>query len=247
MRPIANTKRINDQNSIVILAIASVLFCVINCLSYFLDVDGEFVIPIFSAWVNMFFRLIPSVIFLLYIKKFYKNDYMAILIPIVLGLIALYPVFSFVLFQIRWGISFEFILNIPIFIIFALATYSAINGRPKKMRMITIAAICGLIVECLMFVYYVIDIIERLVDGSNFYIIDLVGLISELSCLISLYLALLFFSLRYKLPEIKKVTAGKRTEYDPERALRDLKNRFDNGLISKEEYQSQRAEIIRKI
>ena len=66
---------------------------------------------------------------------------------------------------------------------------------------------------------------------------------------ILLYMALLLFGLKNKIPSFisrktKKIGIEKT---NPEQALKLLKNKFELDMITEEEYQAQRAEIISKL
>jgi hypothetical protein len=67
----------------------------------------------------------------------------------------------------------------------------------------------------------------------------------------ALYIALLLFGLNNRIPALVSLSPEKerqKTEkMTPEQSLRFLKDKLDLGMITEEEYQTQRAEIISKL
>ena len=59
--------------------------------------------------------------------------------------------------------------------------------------------------------------------------------------------ALLLFGLKNRIPSILSPYPQKIEKMNPEQMLRLLKDKFDLGIITEEEYQAQRAEIISKL
>lgn len=76
------------------------------------------------------------------------------------------------------------------------------------------------------------------------YIFVLIGYIGS----IIFYVALFMF---YLIPPVVYIPLEKEKEFakkiSPEQSLKLLKNKLDLGLITNEEYQIQRAEIIKKL
>jgi hypothetical protein len=68
---------------------------------------------------------------------------------------------------------------------------------------------------------------------------------------ITLYTALLLFGLKNRVPTIIKVSPEKEKKHaerlSPEQSLRLLQEKLDLDMITEEEYQAQRAEIISKL
>ena len=68
---------------------------------------------------------------------------------------------------------------------------------------------------------------------------------------IAFYIALLLFALKNRIPAIISASPEKEKKnaekMNPEQALRVLKDKLDFGMITEEEYQAQRAEIISKL
>ena len=64
----------------------------------------------------------------------------------------------------------------------------------------------------------------------------------------ALYIALLLFGLNNRIPALVYLSPKKKKEkMTPEQSLRLLKDKLDFGMITEEEYQAQRAEIISKL
>ena len=66
-----------------------------------------------------------------------------------------------------------------------------------------------------------------------------------------LYISLLLFGVKNKIPSIIVLSPEKERaraeKMNPEQALKLLKDKLDFGMITEEEYQAQRAEIISKL
>lgn len=53
--------------------------------------------------------------------------------------------------------------------------------------------------------------------------------------------------MRYKIPAISSQIQRRKKDISPEQELRVLKNKLERGILTDEEYQTQRAEIISKL
>ena len=64
---------------------------------------------------------------------------------------------------------------------------------------------------------------------------------------ISFYLSLFLFAINNRIPTIMIASPEREKKMSPEQSLQLLKDKLDFGMITEEEYQAQRAEIISKL
>ena len=134
-----------------------------------------------------------------------------------------------------------------IIVAFGLATFSALKGFNKKVFLI-IAMVVGLLVEALSILNIFNAIEWYLEEGLYLYLFTWhIGVLGT----IAFYIALLLFALKNRIPAIISASPEKEKKnaekMNPEQALRVLKDKLDFGMITEEEYQAQRAEIISKL
>jgi uncharacterized membrane protein len=137
--------------------------------------------------------------------------------------------------------------NLLIIVPFVLATISALKGLSKKSFTI-IAFVISLLVCAISIIATLSNIGYYL--RSECYICAVAYPCSILGTTF-LYISLFLFAINNRIPTIltpspehEKKTAEKMS---PEQSLRLLKDKLDFGMITEEEYQAQRAEIISKL
>lgn len=175
------------------------------------------------------FLFIPCALFSAYLFLFHNNvkwsKKTVIIVPIVFGLIALKPILEMDLL----GIIF---VTIP----FAFATFNALKGFSNSIYLY-IAIGLGVVFEIFIFSRY-------LSYWLNTEIV-LVAIMNRLGT-IAFYVSLLLFGLKNKIPPIIS-TKPKFDITDPEDNLKLLKEKLDLGIITEEEYHTQRTEIINNL
>ena len=185
--------------------------------------------------------------------KFHNEFKATILVPVIFGLIAFAPLYYFVenLIEVLihgYGIYFgEWLFDIPLIVAFVLATINALKGFSKK-AFLVIAIVVGLLVEFWSIINLFKSIEWYLKEELYLYLftrpISILGTIA-------LYVSLLLFGLKNRIPAIISVSPEKEKKnaekMSPEQALRLLNDKLELGMITKEEYQSQRAEIINNL
>lgn len=255
---INSNRKLQANKPITILTIISLILTVIGsleCFTYYRLGNDDLwelcfsfgrggLYTIFSLLSCLIF-VAPVIVFTIYIFMFYKHCKADILIPVSLGLIVFNPIYYFIR-NVILSYGFSSILDVLINVItiasFVLATISALKGFPKKIYII-IAVACGLLSELVSLTSFIGYIVEYLNHGMYLY------LLTWPLCIIgnvAFYTALLFFCLNNKISvRIKKETNTEKT--DPEQALKLLNDKLDLGMITKEEYQIQRALIINKL
>ena len=217
----------------------------------------------FTTLLEFFIALIidltPSISLALYALKFHKTlktrlFFSLILDPLVLSaLLVVLSLFSFLNYEYSGFNPFAiyYIFYFILFITYSVVKVSALKGFNKKTVPILMLgiSICG---ELYNSVY-----VLGFTSTSSYYAqynLDFVFVGSTLAdCIgkLSLLTALIVFILKNRIPAVVFTfpNKGKQRveEMSPEKALMLLKDKLDLGIITEEEYQAQRAEIINKL
>lgn len=250
-------RKIKCNSPITILGFISLICTVFSCITYFLyyyDVVGgnsyyelAFYFPSIIDILLLLLNLATCVLLLLYIMKFHGQYKGTVLYPIVCGLIVGYYLLSTIWNVVRgYGLYWpDILISLAIIVAFTLLTINATKGLNKKVYTIVATSI-GLVLQLL----YVISIF----NSMDWYIKNEMYLFSYLMDIIgtaALYIALLLFGLNNRIPALVSLLPEKerqKTEkMTPEQSLWFLKDKLDLGMITEEEYQAQRAEIISKL
>lgn len=253
------SKTLKCKTPITILSLISLVCILLSCITYFVTSIGDYVddelvyesIVRFPTLFGILFLLadiVPCILLVLYILKFHKEFKAKIFMPIIFGAFVfsgLLIIVESIVYQFSYGISY--IIYLAQIITFSLATISALKGFSKKL--FPVIALCvGLVTEAYNLLNF-FNAITWYVEYSRFLYLFTrpMGIIG----FVSLFIALLLFVLNNKIlpiltvsPEKEKKNAEK---MNPEQALRLLKDKLDLGMITEEEYQAQRAEIISKL
>ena len=248
-------RKIKCNSPITILGFISLICTVFSCITYFLYYDYNYELAFyFPSIISILFLLLdlaPCVLLLLYIMKFHGQYKGTVLYPIVCGLIAGYPLLSTiwnVVYVRGYGLDWsDILISLAIIVPFTLLTINATKGLNKKVYTIVATSI-GLVLQLIP----VIDIFHYM----NWYIeqeMYLYLFTNSMSIIgtAALYIALLLFGLNNRIPALVSLSPEKerqKTEkMTPEQSLRFLKDKLDLGMITEEEYQAQRADIISKL
>jgi uncharacterized membrane protein len=248
------------KTPIIILALLALVFTVLSCITYFVYYHWEYnnchgfyeltvSFPGVFDLLSFFIRIAPYVLLVIYLLKFHNEFKATVLVPVIFGLIAFEPLYYFVENLIYgYGIYFrDLIFDIPLIVAFALATINALKGFSKKAFLI-IAIVVGLLVEF----WSIIDLfqsIERYFEDELYLFLFTwsIGILGT----IALYVSLLLFGLKNRIPAIISVSPEKEKKnaekMTPEQSLRLLKEKLDLGMITEEEYKAQRTEIINNL
>lgn len=208
----------------------------------------------FANILSILLSVSPVAILLLYIFKYYRNHKASVMIPIVFGIIALQTIFDVIpglryfKFMYRWSISKILVLLNLVFLVFLIvATVSALYGLRKKV-FVAMAMSIGLISEVLLIVpdlLLVKKLFKNPFTTEIFSVIDISSLFLIISKM-AMYTAILLFGLKNSIPNIF-LSFGKNQKNTPEQELQVLSDKLEFGIITKEEYQTQRAEIINRL
>lgn len=261
------SKTINCKKTVVILLVISLVFSAISSINsfgyYFYSGSNTFTLAygdILDGLLSLILSIAPEILLLAYIFK-YNDAKGSRLVFFALLVIAISNLYSAVPILIIWDqISHSpesltlhlkyIILYIVYLITYSLAAISARKGLKNKIFIIVPTGI-SLIFSAISLFSLPGNINYYLETEQYLYIItSLAGTISA----ITLNIALLLFGLKNTITPITKKQKTKPTNgeganptLDPEQALILLKSKLDNGLITEEEYQLQRAEIIKKL
>lgn len=181
--------------------------------------------------------------------KFYGQYKGTVLYPIVCGLIAGYPLLS-TIWNVVCGYSLywlDILISLAIIVPFTLLTINATKGLNKKVYTIVATSI-GLVLQLLSVISIFNSMDWYIEDEMYLYLFtNPMGIIGTAA----LYIALLLFGLNNRIPALVSLSPEKerqKTEkMTPKQSLRFLKYKLDLGMITEEEYQAQRAEIISKL
>lgn len=262
------------KNPILLLSLVSLICSVLGSLDTFLgygfnthtDEYGlQFYFPTFIQLISFLITLAPPVLLFLYFFKFQNHPKAQMFLVILLGSVAASAVLPMILNAIflgyyRYDIS-TILFNISLAAVFGLAIYSELKDYKKKLFFIIAAAVgCG--VNFLSFLLS-FEAFEWYINwGYYFYIFTM---IMSYAGEATLFVALLLYALKLKKPAsvaaapvqpnyapaynpaVKTQQPATPANEDPEQALKLLKEIFELGLITAEEYQEQRAEIINKL
>ncbi len=255
---------IKYKTLIIFLLSASILCTVFGSATYFLRYDFNdlssgnlsyelvFELPNIIIILPLLLTFAPRILLLVYIWKFHGQYKAAVLYPIACGLIAVISFLSIVsiVYDLFSGSGFEIItliIHTAIMISFVLLTIDATKGLNKKIytiiaTSIALGASLLSLVSALKYCTYYMELGWYLYTFTTFA--SIIGAMA-------LYASLLLFGLHNRIPALISGARDQEKEQTkkmtPAQALRFLKNQFDLGLLTEEEYQTQRAEIIRKL
>lgn len=254
-------QKIIKKSYIDILSWVALGLAILTSCGYFMrSYDGEISLffPPIIYLISLLLNIAPYILLVLYLKKFQNELKATIIVPIIFGLLGLLKILSVIgLIRSIYRYYFfgggiltfilTFIFDIAFIISCVLSTISALKGLTKKLFVLIsmgIGVIGGLIslISAFSFARYWVR--------SGKYI-TLIGTFAEIISAILLYIALGFFSIKYKIPAILTITSEKEKKtsenISPEQALKILKDKLELGMITEEEYQTQRTEIISKL
>lgn len=262
---VKKNKSLKCGSEIKVLSIISLICTILSCISYFFYYDsdyinGEFVdigltfmFPHMFDLISLLLTIAPIILLVLYIFKFHSKLKATVLVPIIFGVFALNTIFSFWFGYGHFGYSyygnflFHCILNLPILVCSVLAVISALKGFNKKIFIIIAMAVC-LLYEALSLISIFSSMYYHIEKSRYLYLFT-----SPMSIIgsITLIVALLLFALKNKIPSVLALSPEKEKaraeKMNPEQALKLLKDKLDLDMITEEEYQAQRADIISKL
>lgn len=246
------------KTSIFALSLVALACTCLSFSEYFMYYEDypelAFRFPSFFEIVFFILNIAPSLLLIFYVKKIFKTPKRVVTIPTIYATIAITPAFSFIVDTIAYDRPIRFILRyfqkellfgLAIVVSYTLITIFALNGRLKK-RWVLLSATVGLIMGLSLIIDVLLSLIQ-LHEGDIAYLYVFADLSAGIGTVI-LHLALLLFGLKAKIPAIiHLVNPIKVKSSSPEQELKLLQEKLDLGIITEEEYQAQRAEIINKL
>lgn len=253
------------KSSIVSLAVISLVCTVVSCIAFFVienliyySIDTGF-LTLNTLIDNGFFvsyvlSIVAICLLIKYIFKHDRTDKSTFRIPVIFGLATLSAICDLIIITSFYPFRYIFCRFFPeniivmyssiiVAIAFAFATIGACNGFRNKLFLIipiVTAIIATLFPTCVdMFNLYQYEL-----SWSDFGLEGLTYLFATLILAlgsIAFYVALLLLGLKNELPSALK---GKD---NPENELKLLNEKLKLGIITEEEYQAQRADIISRL
>ena len=225
----------------VIVAIIFGVFAINNVIMAFDYFYWEPVLAIINILVGV---LCGGVVFCsIYFRKYYDKLGSAIIIPIIFMIVAIaYMMLSFKYLMYYSGSSWGAIY-LALAVLFVISTIGALKGFSNNILVI-VALSVGVLVKIVNLFDFLPEIINYFIIYDNpLYVFEKIATILGEGVL---YFALLLFVLRNKVPDFITILRGERKP-SPEQELKLLKEKFEFGILTEEEYQAQRAEIISKL
>ncbi len=254
-------KKIKCSLPIAIFAFVALVCRVLSCTTYFFRYqyipieDGNsyyeltFVFPGLIDVLFLLLGLAPCILFLLYILKFHRQYKGAVVYPIACGLIAVPPLLSVIRNALgTYGFYLpDALISLAIIVPFTLLTVNATKGLNKKVYTI-VATSFGLVIQLLSAIS-IISIMDYYFDSKSYLYL----LTTPMSIIgtAALYIALLLFGVNNRIPVLVPMSPEKERQkvekMSPDQSLRFLRDKLELGMITEEEYQVQRAEILSKL
>lgn len=262
-------RNVKTKRSITILAFVALVCIALSCISFFYHYDMDFVedyssfghryeyelkfdSPTVTDLLFLLLRIAPCALFLLYIFMFNGQHRGTMVYAIACGTIAVTPLLSVLLSlvskeRLLWIDWIDVVIKLSFIISFALLIINVIRGLNKKIYAV-IATSIGLATQFINLMAFFGSIKYYLED--QLYLNLFTGFMSIIGTS-ALYVTLLLIGLNNRMPEIVSLSPEKERErvekMKPDQALRHLKEQLELGMITEEEYQEQRADIIGKL
>lgn len=230
---LSDTKNFRCKKAITVLALVSVACVVLANIGY-LVLSGRNLIKI--LWVV--FLMLSSVLLVIEVRGIHRltavfaAHFVRLLLEVVFGL------------RLWHALPENFYFAEVVLV--GLAIFGCVSGRGKKM--FPLVAVCiGLGAAVLEMISYIQVVGDYVFVGGLSHLFDDPFVTHLFFCsfffisFVAFFVALLLFILKnnFRNPPEKKV--------DYAQALRTLKESYENGILTEEEYQSRRAEIIGKL
>ena len=238
------------KSIIIVLSALALFFLIVNFLVLLSYGDIRF-----SDLFYYVLFFLAQVLLLLYVIKLRDDIRVKVVIPLIFALPALASLGYFILslFYLPSLHSLHYFLDARddiLIILFTIMAIGSLSGGKNK-KIITIPLIIGLVLQVYGMMADVVNIIyfigiENIIK-HNYHLYIINCLANSLS--IIFFIIALFLLVKYnRLPAIIKASKeAEITETDPEKALTLLKEKFETGEISEEEYKNERENVIKRI
>lgn len=258
------------SGAIKVMSLIALICVSLGSLSYFFyyQYSGfrysyhlQFSFPGFLSLITMLLEISPVVLFFIYVFKFYEKLKATPLVPIIFGILSVLALIK-CWYSIRSGyLILEYVIddiptalyrivtalfNLSKSAAFVLAFISALKGLKKKVFIIIGISLC-LVSETLI-------IINLIINETFYYCFfheEWLYLFTTPMSIIGwtiFYVFLLLFAVKNKIPSV--ISSGKKAEPvtgNPEQELKLLKTKLELEMITREEYEVLRSEIISKL
>ncbi len=251
-------RKLNCKEYIIPLLIDSVLCVLVGCIRYFIcsvlypsmeyEVFWINKLPLIS-WVYMALEFLPAVLFLFYATLCYQRCKAAVLFPVVCAIIAArlgVDIYYDFIYFFEHYFRIRAIIDVIQFITFILLTVSVAKGLKDK-KYVIIASVVGLLWQsCVL--YYSFSVISELPDVFVIKFENIVSLISMIANIL-LYIAILLFGINNNIPELINVKkkSKKINNMPPEELLKILKEQYELGKLTEQEYQAGKADVVSRL
>lgn len=249
------SKSLKCGTAIKLLSIIALVCTALSRISYFFyydieEINGKWIyeltfrFPHFTSLISLLISIAPFILFVIYIFRFHNELKATVLIPIIFGL---FPLEILISFLFGGGYGIWLIIGLLIFLACILAVISALKGFNNKPFVIIPMSLC-LLYNALSIIS-VFSIMDYYIEDSMYLYV----FTSPLNIIGStlLYISLLLFGVKNKIPSIIALSPEKERaraeKMDPEQALKLLKDKLELDIITEEEYQAQRADIISRL
>lgn len=259
---IVNIQKKTSEKNIIMASLFALIFTALSCITYFMGYIGDynngewvyefgFRFPSFFGLIFFLLTIVPPVLLVVYLTKFHKNLKATSIVPVIFGLIALYNLFT-ILERLLYGFYFSgifdllyFIFEIALMVSFIVVLLDALKGMTNK-KLITIVMLIGIVSEIPHILMFFSNLVRYISNQRYLYLFTV-----PMSILgyIGFYISLLLFGVKNKIPALVISSSVKKADskISPEQSLKLLKDKLELGMITEEEYQTQRAEIISKL
>ena len=236
-----------NSDKIKVPVLLCVVFGLLSISSLFTALDYFSYRPVLAIVYLLLVVLFALIAFSSMYFKQYRNKFdITVVIPTVFVILAYsYIITSTMYLAYLYYVTIGFweISYLLLAVLFVLSTISALKGLSKKIFAI-IALSVGLLLKVVNLVTFILGIGKFIESGRYLYLLtNPVGIVAEGA----LYLILLIFVLNNRIPSVISHIVKKEKKITPEQELRALKDKLELGMITEEEYQTQRAEIISKL
>ena len=217
----------NNKNFIL----AGVLFSV----ALFFSILPQLLGVGFVVWIKIV-SILRSLILISYCFVFYKTKLSNLVYYIGVGSVALLEAYFFIV-----DISYGFSTYPLVELLFAVMAVVLMVKKAKPQKWLVIAGLSAFVIFAVIQIFNVL---------GNFNIVSpsimMVFILSDISCIIQAIAVLIISLTEQDIPILKKLF-GKFIKMTPEEKLASLKQSYDSGEITEQEYNQKKTKILNKL
>lgn len=265
--PFSNTTRpLKNSGAIIAFAVIATVLSAIGSLScvarFAIDINSfryvlkfDYINPL--SLLGVLLCIVPCILFLVYLLGFYKKSKGTVLLPVMFGVIAASKFFSLItnvmnVFSLEnAGFNFitliSWVITLVTAILYIVIALDSTKAFKNKAFIIVVA-----VIAILSFFISLTSFFSSYDMNARYGILPLLLLnMCQILGFALLNVALLIFVFCNKVPLLvgpsMQHTMLVMNTLSPEQSLQLLKDKYELGIITEEEYQAQRAEIIEKL